>query len=718
MQSTREFRSAVSIGLSRGTAGTLWLLVLFLTSLLHAQSAGISTVSLPVAVNGPSIFDSAGNMYTYQMGPVTAGAYQTQNGGGLCLFSNGFFSVPGQCTDAYVGKFDPSGKLVFGTYLGGNTNDVVTGIALDAAGNIFITGTTSGGFPTTTGVAIPSSTTSKAFAAKFNPDGSRLLYSIYLPDADSNPNALAIDAQGNAFIAGMSSSGHAFILKLAPDASTIVYDVSLKGAKQDFISAIHSDALGNLVVVGSTSSPDFPVSANALQARLKGGQNLFLARIDPTGRTLSSTYLGGSGSDLATSLQTDAAGNVYIAGATTSLDFPTTAGSFESSVIVPLWNASGPGGFAAKLDAGISALTWSTFVMSGDATRYTTPVLAHAGVTQLFVTAAGDAYIAGLSGAGFPVTPSAPQPCFDGPNLIVFVARLDSRGALADATYVGASSNFPSGLSADSSGLVRIAYNSSRSLSSVRFGTPGSASASCLSPNILNSATFVPSGNIVPGELISLTGLGIGPETPSSSTVQVLFDGRPAPVLYAQSRQVNAQVPVELAGKSQTTISLIYNNTTVGSIDAKVDSYGAPGIFRLHAGLSLDTAVMNQDGTVNSPSNPAPIGSTIAMWGTGFGLITPPCSTGQLNPDTPVSLAPPLFVWFSEANPDPSAGPGLPTYSGSAPGLLCGIVQINRVIPAWVKPGIFSFTALSLLQRPQGDYYATFAPVPATVYVK
>jgi len=657
-------------------------------------------------------------MYTYQSGPVTAGAYQTTNGGGTCLFSNGFFGVPGPCTDAYVGKFDSSGTLIFGTYLGGNTNDVVTGIALDAAGNVFMTGTTNGGFPTTSNVAIPNSTTSKAFAAKLSPDGGRLLYSTYLPDSAVNPYALAIDAQGNAFIAGMSSAGHAFIVKLNPDASSFAYNISLAGSKPDFVSAIQSDALGNLAVAGSTSSADFPVSTNALQSHLNGIQNLFLARIDSNGHTVSSTYLGGSGTDAVSSLQTDALGNIYVAGQTTSLDFPTTPGSFESSVIVPLWNATGPGGFAAKLARDISALTWSTFVMSGDATKYTTPVLPHGGVTQLFVTAAGDAYVSGLSGAGFMVTPSAPQPCFSGPNPIVFVAHLDSHGALADATYVGANSNFPSGLFANADGSVRIAYNSSRSLSLIRFGESGSVSPPCLSPNILNSATFVQSGNIVPGELISFTGFGIGPATPSSSGVQVLFDGRPAPILYAQSRQINAQAPVELAGKTQTTVSVIYNNTTLGTITTKVDAYGAPGIFRLHPGLSLDTGVVNQDGTINSPSNPAPRGSEIAMWGTGFGMITPPCSTGGLNPSTAVSLAPPLFVWFSEANPDPSAGAGLPTYSGSAPALRCGIVQINRVIPAWANPGILYFTPMSLLQRPQGDYYATSAPVPAAVYVK
>ena len=685
---------------------------------LCAQAPSLDTITLPNAVSGPSIFDSAGNMYVYQTGPVSSGAYQTAGGGGTCLFPNGFFDSPGPCTDAYVGKFDASGNLIFGTLVGGNTNDAITGIALDPAGNVFITGTTGGGFPTTPGTAIPSSSTSKAFAAKLSPDGSRLLYSTYLPDSDAGPKALALDAQGNAYIGGVSAAGHAFVLKLNPDASSFLYNVSLQGSGQDSVSAIHSDAAGNLVVAGSTSSPDFPVSANALQRRLKGAQNLFLARIDSTGRTLSSTYFGGSGRDSVSSVQGDAPGNIYIAGPTTSFDFPATPGVFEPSAIVPLWSTSGPGGYTAKLTSDLSTLVWSTFVMSGDDLRYTTPVPPHAGITQLFVTAEGDAYVAGLAGAGFPVTPSAPQPCFNGTNAIVFVAHLDARGALADATYAGANSNFASGLFAGAGGTVRIAYNNSRNVATLRFGAPGTSASACLSPAVLNSATFVPAGNIVPGELISLTGFGIGPETPSSSNVQVLFDEQAAPVLYAQSRQINAQAPVELAGKTETTISVIYNNNKLGAITTKVDTWGAPGLFRLHPGFSLDTAILNQDGTMNSPSNPAPIGSTIAMWGTGFGMITPACSTGGLNPFAAVRLLPPLIVWFSEANPDPAAGPGLPVYSGSAPGLLCGIVQINRVIPDWVKPGVFSFIPMSLMQRPQGDYLGTSAPVAALVYVK
>ena len=139
-----------------------------LSSLLNAQS--ISTLTMPETIRGNNlVWDSAGNIYSYQSGPVTPGAYQTTNGGGTCLFSNGFFALPGPCADGYLGKVDPSGKLIFGTYIGGNTSDSITAIAFDASGNIFITGTTEGGFPTTPNVAFPgSSANSKSFVAKLS----------------------------------------------------------------------------------------------------------------------------------------------------------------------------------------------------------------------------------------------------------------------------------------------------------------------------------------------------------------------------------------------------------------------------------------------------------------------------------------------------------------------------------------------------------------------
>jgi len=126
-------------------------------------------------------FSTAGNIYVTGAGAgmpvaVTPGAAQTNPGGGTCFLGQ----FPDACPDAYVGKADPAGNLVFGTLLGGPTGDSGTALAVDSAGDVFVAGTTGGSFPTTANAAIATSTTSKVFAAKINANGTRFVYSTYL----------------------------------------------------------------------------------------------------------------------------------------------------------------------------------------------------------------------------------------------------------------------------------------------------------------------------------------------------------------------------------------------------------------------------------------------------------------------------------------------------------------------------------------------------------
>jgi uncharacterized protein (TIGR03437 family) len=223
---------------------------------------------------------------------------------------------------------------------------------------------------------------------------------------------------------------------------------------------------------------------------------------------------------------------------------------------------------------------------------------------------------------------------------------------------------------------------------------------------------------VAPGELITLTGFGIGPDAGVAyqpddqgmaprqlAGVQVLFDGEPAPVLYAQSRQVNAQAPFELSGKTLTKISLVYNQVTVGSMTVPANQ-GRPGLFRLRAGVSSQAVALNQDGTLNGVSNPAARGSIVAVWGTGFPPIDAPCATGGLNPSRPVDLAAGWKVQF-----------GIETvvYAGSAPGLLCGIVQINLVVP---PSGPVIDRLLPQFGNPSMNRVGGAASIGATVAVK
>jgi uncharacterized protein (TIGR03437 family) len=683
--------------------------LLALAAVLPAQPtpAALNTVAQPAY--GPAFFDTAGNVY-YLSGPVTPGAAQTQSGGGTCYIATGIIGdIPETCPDAQVVKVDSTGAIVYGTLLGGATADSAVALAVNPAGEVFVTGSTLGSFPTTSGAAVPTSTTARAFAARLNAAGSSFLYSTYLPDTAATATAIAIDAQNNAYITGKSSAGLPYIVKINPAGSAILYNVSLAGGGVGSANALTVDAAGNAIVAGQTSAADFPVTAAALQSTLKGAQNLFLAKFDPTGQIVFATYLGGSGSDSPAVVQTDSAGNIYVAGATSSLDFPTTQGTVQPEPLVPAWNTTSPAGFAVKVDPSGSALLWGAYVMSADNVAaptfyFSPPPIPQTGVGEMAVTPSGDVYLGGLTGSGFPVTPSAPQICFSGTmnRTVGFLAHLDPQGALADATYLaggnGADVDYVWGIAPAAGGSIRVVWHNSGNdvLSQVQFGSGGWTAAPCLSASVLNAATQSAQFGIAAGELITLTGFGIGPDAgvayqPDAqgliprqlAGVQVLIDGTPAPVLYAQSRQINAAVPVELAGVAFTSVSVLYNGQQFGPVSAPL-TFGSPGIFRLQPGLSSQAIAVNEDQTLNSPANPAARGSVVAIWTTGYGPTNPACTTGGLNIDRPtglLSIGAEIFY----------GGISTALYAGSAPELVCGVVQVNFRVPDSIAPGQFVF---------------------------
>ena len=309
--------------------GAIRLIALILVSAASAlaQSVPASISTIPQPSRGHPFFDASGNTY-YLSGQPTAGAAQTQYGGGTCSipgFGGGRFRCP--VPMRLVIKVDPSGNQIWGTLLGGPTADNATALAIATNGNVAFTGSTGGQFPTTPGAAIGSSTSATAFAAMVSADGSKFFYSTYLPDSVAASSAIAVDTAGNAYIAGKTSAGHASIVKLSADGSTINYNVTLAGSGADAATAIAVDSAGNAFVAGQTTSPDFPVTAGAFQQQLKGSQNSFLVKLSPSGSVLTSTYFGGSGSDSPSSIAVDGAGNIDLVGSTSSLDLPTTQGT-------------------------------------------------------------------------------------------------------------------------------------------------------------------------------------------------------------------------------------------------------------------------------------------------------------------------------------------------------------------------------------------------------
>jgi uncharacterized protein (TIGR03437 family) len=245
---------------------------------------------------------------------------------------------------------------------------------------------------------------------------------------------------------------------------------------------------------------------------------------------------------------------------------------------------------------------------------------------------------------------------------------------------------------------------------------------------VLNAATQSGSGGIAPGELVTLTGFGIGPDigvvyqpdaqgnVPTQlGGVQVLFDGVSVPILYAQSRQINAIAPVGSAVNGTRQVTVTYNNQQFGPAVAKA-IFGSPGIFRLQIGQSAQAVAINQDGTLNGPTNPAARGSVVAVWGTGYGQTNPPCLTGGLNVPDAEPLSPGMSALI--AQPNLFGVQEQPVqYAGSAPTLVCGIVQINFQIPVDVAPGMFSF--LPWIQfEDENTWTQSQPPIGATIAVE
>lgn len=390
--------------------------------------------------------DSAGNAYvvgTTQSTdfPTTTGAFDRTFSGGL--------------TDVFVAKLDAAGSgLVYATYIGGVPTPLRRGtgdnlefgraVAVDAGGNAYVTGVTdSSDFPTTGDAFQPAlnvtpDMATDAFVAKLNPSGSGFVYSTFLGGSGYDDGwAIAVDGEGNAYVTGDTGSSDlpvtpgaaqsgagggrdAFVTKLNATGSTIVYSTHLGGADNEVGNGIALDGSGAAHVVGGTRSADFPATPGALQPSHNGGDfatlfDAFATKLDGMGALVYSTFLGGSNIDIANGVAVDGAGQAYVVGSTSSTEFPTTAGAFDTA---------SRGGFVAKLDASGSALVYSTF-------------LGGAGAAAVAVDADDQAWVVGTASAGAPTTPDAFAPQ-NGGGSDAWLAQLSQDGsALRFATFLG-----------------------------------------------------------------------------------------------------------------------------------------------------------------------------------------------------------------------------------------------------------------------------------------
>jgi hypothetical protein len=264
-------------------------------------------------------------------------------------------------------------QIVYGTYLGGRHKECATAIAVDGSGNAYVVGRTpSPDFPVTPGalstVTHVNNDDWTGFVSKISERGDRLLYSTFVGgDFYSAVNAVKVDSAARAFVVGSTCSSKlpttvsavlpkapgsdkrevcdGFVTWLSASGSQLEYGTYLGGARSDAATAISIGPGGNVVYIGGyTSSLDFPVTGAAAQAKLNGSTNGFLSAFDTrSGKLIYSTYIGGSGNDRVTAVSVAPDGEVYVAGATDSKDWPGIK-------LVPFGKIGTTDGFIVRLD--------------------------------------------------------------------------------------------------------------------------------------------------------------------------------------------------------------------------------------------------------------------------------------------------------------------------------------------------------------------------------
>jgi hypothetical protein len=364
--------------------------------------------------------DGAGNAYVTGFTdstnfPTTTGAFQTTFGG---------------VRDAFVTKLNPTGSaLIYSTYLGGNNEDVGDRVAIDGAGNAYVTGATdSTNFPTTVGAFQTTLSGSRdAFVTKLNPTGNALVYSTYLAgNGGAIGRAIVVDSSGNAYLTGLAGTDFpttpgafqttfggtldAFVTKLNPTGSTLVYSSYLGGSEHDESLGVAIDGGGNAYISGFTESTDFPTTTGAFQTTFGGVRDAFVTKLSPTGNALVySTYLGGSGLDAGSNVVIDGEGNAYLSGVTNSTNFPTTPGAFQT-IFAGIFDV-----FITKLNPTGSALLYSTYLGGSEEDNS----------FDIAIDVAGNAYLVGLTeSTNFPITTEAFQTMLAGEE-DAFVTKLN-----------------------------------------------------------------------------------------------------------------------------------------------------------------------------------------------------------------------------------------------------------------------------------------------------
>jgi len=353
--------------------------------------------------------------------------------------------------DVVIAKLDPTGRsIVYATYLGGASEDVAYGIAVNGAGEAFVAGqTSSADFPTTPGAlqSVDGAPWPAGFVTRLNSTGNALVYSATICRSYENVTTftgIAVDAESNAHVTGYTTGNypttagaipwnaffsheyHAVFTVLNASGTSLLYSTYLTGNGDSYAHGIALDPSGNTYLTGSTNSLDFPTTPGSFQPKQTGFPGAWVAKFSAANTLVYSTFLGDEGEE-GDAVAADSSGNAYVTGVTASRHFPVTAGAVQTSL-------KGEGdAFVTKLNATGTALLYSTYLggSGGDS------------ALGISVDSAGNAYLCGYTSS--PDFPTAnPIQIDKGPfgfgQSDAFVTKVDPAGrSLPFSTYLGGS---------------------------------------------------------------------------------------------------------------------------------------------------------------------------------------------------------------------------------------------------------------------------------------
>jgi uncharacterized protein (TIGR03437 family) len=628
-----------------------------------------------LAVPGIASAVSAALTYsTYLRDHFTPNAIAADPSGNLYLAGNVNAGTAASQSTVLVVKLNPRATgYVYVRYLGGSVNDYANAITVDSAGNAYVAGVTaSPDFPVTAGGRLgtaPTTGAERSFVAKLDATGELVFSDLLGGSANSYAQAVAVNAAGQVLVSGTSvASGFPstpgvysvtdtafapYLLELDPTGTRIVFAATGIGG-----SAIALDPSGNIYVAGTTGSLAYPTTPGTYQpafpvfqtciAPCHGsfqGPNQYVTKLDPTGaRLIYSTAVSGTGNTTNQGLAVDSAGNVYLTGFAGE-GYPFTVPAPAPPLGPALAALATPAlPFLTKLDP------------NGQKLLFSVPV----GGLGVKVDANGVAYVGGILGlfsnydvaARLPALASLPAGCAL-PNRTrgssAYVSAVDPSGSVLHAEFIGGSTLTITGAALSGASLW---IAGATSLPDFPF-SPNALAASTLSPNpvpgaylgaidfsqpvppagapqvgcMVDSANLEPAGPIAPLQLLTILGTGLGPEkaemagdnsTTTLGGVSVTFGSEAAPLLYVSSSQINLAVPPLSLNSSDTEVQVTVNGVSSPRFRLPLTSAN-PGLF-----VEESFAVArNADGSRNSAVNPAPAGSVVSVFVNGLSAKSP-----------------------------------------------------------------------------------------------